>query len=557
MSDFLISQLYIENVAVIKKACIEFAPGLNILTGETGAGKSIIIDSISSIIGKRTSKDIIRSNNNKACVIAKFDNLSTVLIDYLKENNFIENKDDGLLLEREILLSGRTNCKINLKPVTVAILKNIGRDLITIHGQNDSYDLLSKDLHIDYIDSLANNYELLDEYKKNFKGLVEIKKKIQSLSINEEEKLRTIDLLKYQIKELEDADLKEDEINDLIEKKKIYSNSERVNSSLNNAKTILSDNNGCLQSLQVAINSISNISDCYTEVDGLLERLNSMYYELDDCVNEISNLLSQTEYDPADLENIDFRLDLLYKLSRKYGSTTDDMIEFLNKCKQKLNEITFSEQDLKILKEEYSEKLNIVKSLASKLSLSRKKASNQFCKMIKKELEFLDMPNVKFIVSHEHTNLTISGYDDIQFLISVNPGEQPKPLSKIASGGELSRIMLAIKTVLADKDNFPTLIFDEIDTGISGSAAKKVGKKLKEISKHHQVICITHSAQIAAFADEHFLIKKCVKDNNSFTTIKKLDFNDRINEIARIISGSEPSENIINTAIEMIKNSEL
>lgn len=557
MSDFLISQLYIENVAVIKKACIEFAPGLNILTGETGAGKSIIIDSISSIIGKRTSKDIIRSNNNKACVIAKFDNLSTVLIDYLKENNFIENKDDGLLLEREILLSGRTNCKINLKPVTVAILKNIGRDLITIHGQNDSYDLLSKDLHIDYIDSLANNYELLDEYKKNFKGLVEIKKKIQSLSINEEEKLRTIDLLKYQIKELEDADLKEDEINDLIEKKKIYSNSERINSSLNNAKTILSDNNGCLQSLQVAINSISNISDCYTEVDGLLERLNSMYYELDDCVNEISNLLSQTEYDPADLENIDFRLDLLYKLSRKYGSTTDDMIEFLNKCKQKLNEITFSEQDLKILKEEYSEKLNIVKSLASKLSLSRKKASNQFCKMIKKELEFLDMPNVKFIVSHEHTNLTISGYDDIQFLISVNPGEQPKPLSKIASGGELSRIMLAIKTVLADKDNFPTLIFDEIDTGISGSAAKKVGKKLKEISKHHQVICITHSAQIAAFADEHFLIKKCVKDNNSFTTIKKLDFNDRINEIARIISGSEPSENIINTAIEMIKNSEL
>lgn len=557
MSDFLISQLYIENVAVIKKACIEFAPGLNILTGETGAGKSIIIDSISSIIGKRTSKDIIRSNNNKACVIAKFDNLSTVLIDYLKENNFIENKDDGLLLEREILLSGRTNCKINLKPVTVAILKNIGRDLITIHGQNDSYDLLSKDLHIDYIDSLANNYELLDEYKKNFKGLVEVKKKIQSLSINEEEKLRTIDLLKYQIKELEDADLKEDEINDLIEKKKIYSNSERINSSLNNAKTILSDNNGCLQSLQVAINSISNISDCYTEVDGLLERLNSMYYELDDCVNEISNLLSQTEYDPADLENIDFRLDLLYKLSRKYGSTTDDMIEFLNKCKQKLNEITFSEQDLKILEEEYSEKLNIVKSLASKLSLSRKKASNQFCKMIKKELEFLDMPNVKFIVSHEHTNLTISGYDDIQFLISVNPGEQPKPLSKIASGGELSRIMLAIKTVLADKDNFPTLIFDEIDTGISGSAAKKVGKKLKEISKHHQVICITHSAQIAAFADEHFLIKKCVKDNNSFTTIKKLDFNDRINEIARIISGSEPSENIMNTAIEMIKNSEL
>ena len=557
MSDFLISQLYIENVAVIKKACIEFAPGLNILTGETGAGKSIIIDSISSIIGKRTSKDIIRSNNNKACVIAKFDNLSTVLIDYLKENNFIENKDDGLLLEREILLSGRTNCKINLKPVTVAILKNIGRDLITIHGQNDSYDLLSKDLHIDYIDSLANNYELLDEYKKNFKGLVEVKKKIQSLSINEEEKLRTIDLLKYQIKELEDADLKEDEINDLIEKKKIYSNSERINSSLNNAKTILSDNNGCLQSLQVAINSISNISDCYTEVDGLLERLNSMYYELDDCVNEISNLLSQTEYDPADLENIDFRLDLLYKLSRKYGSTTDDMIEFLNKCKQKLNEITFSEQDLKILEEEYTEKLNIVKSLASKLSLSRKKASNQFCKMIKKELEFLDMPNVKFIVSHEHTNLTISGYDDIQFLISVNPGEQPKPLSKIASGGELSRIMLAIKTVLADKDNFPTLIFDEIDTGISGSAAKKVGKKLKEISKHHQVICITHSAQIAAFADEHFLIKKCVKDNNSFTTIKKLDFNDRINEIARIISGSEPSENIINTAIEMIKNSEL
>ncbi len=553
----MISQLYIENVAVIKKACIEFAPGLNILTGETGAGKSIIIDSISSIIGKRTSKDIIRSNNNKACVIAKFDNLSTVLIDYLKENNFIENKDDGLLLEREILLSGRTNCKINLKPVTVAILKNIGRDLITIHGQNDSYDLLSKDLHIDYIDSLANNYELLDEYKKNFKGLVEVKKKIQSLSINEEEKLRTIDLLKYQIKELEDADLKEDEINDLIEKKKIYSNSERINSSLNNAKTILSDNNGCLQSLQVAINSISNISDCYTEVDGLLERLNSMYYELDDCVNEISNLLSQTEYDPADLENIDFRLDLLYKLSRKYGSTTDDMIEFLNKCKQKLNEITFSEQDLKILEEEYSEKLNIVKSLASKLSLSRKKASNQFCKMIKKELEFLDMPNVKFIVSHEHTNLTISGYDDIQFLISVNPGEQPKPLSKIASGGELSRIMLAIKTVLADKDNFPTLIFDEIDTGISGSAAKKVGKKLKEISKHHQVICITHSAQIAAFADEHFLIKKCVKDNNSFTTIKKLDFNDRINEIARIISGSEPSENIMNTAIEMIKNSEL
>lgn len=554
---FLISQLYIENVAVIKKTCIDFAPGLNILTGETGAGKSIIIDSISSVIGKRTSKDIIRSNNNKACVIAKFDNLSTLVTDYLKDNNFIESKDEGLLLEREILLSGKTNCKINLKPVTVAILKNIGKDLITIHGQNDSYDLLSKSLHINYIDNLADNNELLDEYKKSFKNLVQIKKKMQSLSIDEEEKSRTIDLLNYQIKELEDADLKENEIDDLIQKKKIYSNSEKINSSLNNAKAILSDNNGCIQSLQTAINLISNIPDCYTEVNNLLERLNSVYYELDDCVDEISNLLSQTEYDPVGLENIDFRLDLLYKLSRKYGSTTDDMIKFLNKCKQQLNEITFSEQDLKMLEKEYSEKLNTVKSLASQLSLSRKKASNQFCKMIKKELEFLDMPNVKFVVSHEHTNLTISGHDDMQFLISVNPGEQPKPLSKIASGGELSRIMLAMKTVLADKDKFPTLIFDEIDTGISGSAAKKVGEKLKELSKHHQVICITHSAQVASFADEHFLIKKCVKDNNSFTTVKKLDSKDRINEIARIISGSDPSENIIKTAIEMIKNSKL
>lgn len=553
----MLSQLYIENVAVIEKVCIDFHPGLNILTGETGAGKSILINAINSIIGKRTSKDIIRSNTDKACIIANFENLPHNITSYLKDNNFIEDMKDPILIERSLTISGRTNCKINLKPVTTSILKDVGKDLITIHGQNDSYDLLSKRLHIEYIDNIAQNQELLTKYVEEFKSLVDIKNKLKTLSINEDQKLRTIDLLKYQIDEIQSADLQEDELETLTEQKSMYLNGEKISSTLKKASLIISNNNedsGILERLQSVISSIENISDCFPKINVLVERLNSLYYELEDCKEEISDFSTQIDYDPDKLENIESRLDLIYKLSRKYGSSIKDMIDFLDKCKMELNEITLSEESRENLSIEYEQKLMRVKKLALELSDSRRKAAEDFCKEIKRELEFLDMPHIKFVVSQSPANLSISGCDDIQFMISTNPGEAPKPLSKIASGGELSRIMLAIKAVLSDKDSIATLIFDEVDTGISGSAARKVGEKLKQISKHHQVICITHSAQVAAFADEHFFIEKKVRNNRSFTSVKKLNFTDRKYELARIIGGNSTTDNILNTANEMIVN---
>lgn len=552
----MLSQLYIENIAVIEKVCIDFHPGLNILTGETGAGKSILINAINSILGKRTSKDIIRSNTDKACIIANFESLPCDVTSYLKDNNFIENIDDAILVERSLTISGRTSCKINLKPVTTAILKDIGNDLITIHGQNDSYDLLSKKLHIEYIDNLAQNQDLLTRYVEEFKSLIDIKNKLKTLSIDEDQKLRTIDLLKYQIDEIESAGLQEDELETLTEQKSIYLNAEKISSALKKAGLSISntEDSGILEKLQSIIVSIESISDCFPKINTLVERLNSLYYELDDCNEEINEFSTQVDYDPNKLEDIDSRLDLIYKLSRKYGSSIKDMLDFLDKCKKELNEITLSEESRENLESEYEQKLIGVKKLALELSDTRREAAKDFCEEIKKELEFLDMPHIKFTVSQFPANLSISGCDDIQFMISTNPGEDPKPLSKIASGGELSRIMLAIKAVLSDKDSIPTLIFDEVDTGISGSAARKVGEKLKQISKHHQVICITHSAQVAAFADEHFLIEKKVKDNRSFTSVKKLSFTDRKYELARIIAGNSTTENTLNTVHEMIIN---
>lgn len=552
----MLSQLYIENVAVIEKVCIDFHPGLNILTGETGAGKSILINAINSILGKRTSKDMIRSNTDKACIIADFESLPCDVTYYLKDNNFIENIDDAILVERSLTISGRTSCKINLKPVTTAILKDIGNDLITIHGQNDSYDLLSKKLHIEYIDNLAQNQDLLTRYIEEFKSLIDIKNKLKTLSIDEDQKLRTIDLLKYQIDEIESAGLQEDELETLTEQKSIYLNAEKISSALKKAALSISntEDSGILEKLQSIIVSIESISDCFPKIKTLLERLNSLYYELDDCNEEINEFSTQVDYDPDKLEDIESRLDLIYKLSRKYGSSIKDMLDFLDKCKKELNEITLSEESRENLESEYEQKLIGVKKLALELSDSRRKAAEDFCKEIKRELEFLDMPHIKFVVSQSPANLSISGCDDIQFMISTNPGEAPKPLSKIASGGELSRIMLAIKAVLSDKDSIATLIFDEVDTGISGSAARKVGEKLKQISKHHQVICITHSAQVAAFADEHFFIEKKVRNNRSFTSVKKLNFTDRKYELARIIGGNSTTDNILNTANEMIVN---
>lgn len=554
----MLSNLYIENIAVIEKTSIDFKKGLNVMTGETGAGKSIVIDSINAVLGNRTSKELIRTGASSAFVSAEFTNLSEKAIATIYEAGF-ELEDGELLIQREISTTGKNKCRINGRPATVSTLKEIGVQLINIHGQHESYELMSPELHISYIDKLAGLESEIEAYQEVYKKYKKLSAELKKATVDESERERKIDLLKYQIDELEYADLRDGEYEELNEQKAVLQNSEKIIEAIMSSRALMNgdeESSGVLENLQEINSQLSDISEYMSEVEPINSRIESAIYELEDCLSELTGLTDLVDTDGGSLDSIEERLDLIYTLGKKYGSTIKEMLDFLDKAKKELNALVMYDENREALIKECDKAYKEAEKLAKVLSEKRKATSSEFADKVCEEMAFLDMPNVKLVVVQEKCELNSLGCDNIEFLISTNPGEPPKPISKIASGGELSRMMLAVKNVLSDKDDIDTLIFDEVDTGISGSAAQKVGLKLREVSKSRQVLCVTHLAQIAAMGNSHFKISKSVRDEKTFTKVEELDHEGRKQELARIIGGTEMTKASLDYAEEMLRAGE-
>lgn len=553
----MLKTLVIENIAVIKKAQIEFTGGLNVLTGETGAGKSIVVDSINAILGERTSRELVRAGSDNAFVNAYFEDINDDVKLKLNEYDIPIEEDGSLLLSRKISAGGKSVCRVNGLPVTVGILKDIGTHLVNIHGQHDSQALLNPDFHYKFVDAYADCDELLAEYKDSFKSFLNIRRQLKSLTLNADERDKQSEILDYQIKELRDADIKVGEWEELKHRKSVILNSQAILNALNTLLDAVNgddENQGIQSVLSSSDKEITALLDADSQLKPIKEKLDSAEDLLESIKDLISDKMENLDFQPDELDKIEERLDILYTFSNKYGETEQDMLYYLADAERKRALFDNSEQDLERLNAEYDSSLEKTQSLALKLSEVRRKAAEKLGEEICSQLEFLDMPGVKFVTQFSKGNLSSVGVDKIEFLIRTNPGEEPKPLAKIASGGELSRIMLAIKSIIAKSDSIATLIFDEIDTGVSGKASRKIGLKLKEVGKNAQVICVTHSAQIASAADSHFLIKKEYTDNAAFTQIMPLDFEGRKYELARIMGGLNVTESLLKSAEEMLDN---
>lgn len=553
----MLKTLVIENIAVIKKAQIEFTSGLNVLTGETGAGKSIVVDSINAILGERTSRELVRAGSDNAFVNAYFEDINDDVKLKLNEYDIPIEEDGSLLLSRKISAGGKSVCRVNGLPVTVGILKDIGTHLVNIHGQHDSQALLNPDFHYKFVDAYADCDELLAEYKDSFKSFLNIRRQLKSLTSDADERDKQSEILDYQIKELRDADIKVGEWEKLKHRKSVILNSQAILNALNTLLGAVNgddENQGIQSVLSSSDKEITALLDADSQLKPIKEKLDSAEDLLESIKDLISDKMESLDFQPDELDKIEERLDILYTFSNKYGETEQDMLYYLADAERKRALFDNSEQDLERLNAEYDSSLEKTQSLALKLSEVRRKAAEKLGEEICSQLEFLDMPGVKFVTQFSKGNLSSIGVDKIEFLIRTNPGEEPKPLAKIASGGELSRIMLAIKSIIAKSDSIATLIFDEIDTGVSGKASRKIGLKLKEVGENAQVICVTHSAQIASAADSHFLIKKEYTDNAAFTQIMPLDFEGRKYELARIMGGLNVTESLLKSAEEMLDN---
>ena len=546
--------LKIENIAVIENAEIDFDSGLNVMTGETGAGKSIVIDAINAVLGERTSRELIRTGAESARVYAEFADVSGETERILEEMGIEAMPDKTLVLSRSINASGKNVCRINGCPATVSALKEIGAGLINIHGQHDSQALLSPDKHCGFIDLLAENEALRAEYKRVFSSLVAVKKELDSLYDSRDEKAARLDYLNFQINEIEQADVREGERDELAKEKELLQHSGRVIKALEKAYAALNDESGILAGVEDCAGELEAASKYYESAQSAAKGIRGISYELADYTAEIRGLIEGFDYSPERLSEINERLDFLYRLSMKYGATETEILSTYEKAVAERNAIEVSDERIGELEEKLYALSDEIKLLSARLTESRMKAAADFEKSVKAELEFLDMPRVEFIVDRKATALTSKGADAIEFLISANVGQEPRPIAKIASGGELSRIMLAIKNVLSDKDSIATLIFDEIDTGVSGSAAEKIALKLHQVSKGRQVICVTHLARIAAQADRHMKIIKTADNEKTYTKIDTLDFDGRAAEIARITAGGGVTALQIETAKEMLRN---
>lgn len=554
----MLTTLYIENIAVIEKTSIDFSQGLNVLTGETGAGKSIIIDSINAIMGQRTSKELVRTGAKTALVTAQFDDVNDTVKAKLAELGYNNEDDDTLILQRTISATGKSSCKINARPASVTVLKEVAKNLINIHGQHESYELFSPDTHIDYIDSFGELKNELEDYREKYKKYKALKKQLNEANSDESARLHEIDLLTYQTTELFNADVQPDEIEQLENERIILMNSEKIFTLLNDSREILDGDErtaGGIEAVESAMNYIQRAASLNADYESISESITDVYYNLRDCIESISDAADSVESDPQRLEEIDERLDLLNRLTRKYGCECNELPSLAEKMQTRLEELLSYDKNRDQLEADYKESEYNARVSAQKLSSIRKKTAKVFSERVREEMSFLNMPNVQIVTQFENTDFYEKGTDKVEFLISANPGEPPRPVAKIASGGELSRMMLAIKTVLASTEDIDTLIFDEVDTGISGSAAQKVGLKLKEVSKSSQVLCVTHQAQLAALADAHYLISKQVEDGRTFTQVKLLDFDGRKHELARIIGGVNITDAALAHAESMLKES--
>ncbi len=551
----MLNYLHIENIAVIEKSDIYFTDGFNVFTGETGAGKSIIIDSINAVLGARTSKDLIRKGCNSACVSAEFSNVGDAALNELKQYGFSADENGNVIITRNMSADGRTVFRVNSAPATASTVKEIGKYLINIHGQHDNQSLLNPDKYCGFIDKIAENNDVLTAYSDEFKKFISIRKELKELQMDEDEKFRKIDLLKYQINELETANIQVGEYSTLREKLKLARDFEKTQRLLNNANTQLkgSENIGITEMLSNIYKDLSGIET--SKIKQIAEKLGSVYEDLCDASAELDNYVNYEFSEQINPDEIGDRLDLIGSLMKKYGNTEEATLQFLDNAKNELDKITISEKrinELEILLEKSETEL--IKK-AKILTETRKNACEKFSKDVTETLKYLDMPNVIFYATTEQTKYSKNGCDTVSFMISANIGEDAKPLYKVASGGELSRVMLAIKSILADKDDVETLIFDEIDSGISGRAALKVAEQLKKVSNNKQVICVTHLAQITAAAKTHLYIEKNNNENKTFTTVLSLDYNRRIEELARIMSGTEITENLFNSAKELLDRS--
>lgn len=555
----MLKTLEIENIAVIERAEIEFLPGFNVLTGETGAGKSIVVDSINAILGERTSRELVRTGAQHAFVSAYFTDIDPCVSAKLEELGYPKNEENDLIITRRIGADGKSLCKINSRTANVSALKELGKELVNIHGQHDSQALLNPESHIGFIDMLCKSDKPLCEYKEAFSDFMRIRRRLKRLTADAENNDNTASLLDYQIAELENAGVSSGETERLTERKKALDNAADALSALSALDSCVNgddDAPGVRVALSTAAKELEPFAPFLPDVEKLLRILADTDAQLEDALSLSRAAAQQLDSDPEEKEAVEERLDMLFRLSSKYGGSEERMLEYLESAREKRALIATDEQELERLDSEYDAALQRVSELAARLSNERKATAAEFEKNVKRQLEFLDMPGVTFKVDFQKGILSSSGTDRIEFLISANAGEEPRPLARIASGGELSRIMLAIKSILAYNDTIDTLIFDEIDTGVSGRASGRIGQKLKALSKDTQVITVTHSAQIASFADSHFLIKKDTENGRTYSNITPLSKSQRIEELARIMGGLNITDALLNSAAEMLKNSQ-
>ena len=550
----MLSSLQIENVAVIQKAEVHFEPGLNVLTGETGAGKSILIDSINAILGNRTSKDLVRTGAAKAVIRAAFEQVPPAVLDKLEQSGY--ERSEALLLSREITAEGKSSCRINGMPATAAVLRELCGGLININGQHDSVGLLNPAHHLGILDDYAQNRTVFQEYYALYRELVRVKRELDALITDEAEKQRKIDLLQYQVQEIEDAGLTAGEEQTLENRRKVLSNASAIRDRLAQSYALLSGSDDAAGAVDL-LGETSNAVDAAAQLDPALTaaagQLLDLYYNAKDVAADLIGRLDAYDTNDAELDEVEQRLDLLYRLKRKYGSTVEDVIAFGQKAREELDSIQHSQQRYDALQAEKLRLYAKAREKAEVLTQTRLKAFEELNTRISGTLDFLNMPGVRMTLRHTRGPLASHGQDSIEFYISTNPGEAPKPLAKIASGGELSRITLAIKNAMADKDAVPTVIYDEIDSGVSGKAAGRIGEVLRQSAQGHQILCITHTAQIAALADCHLLIQKNVSNERTYTEIHPLDENGRVEALARLISGDHVTELSRANAREMLQ----
>lgn len=554
----MLASLKIENVAVIEKAEVNFTPGFNVLTGETGAGKSILIDSINAILGNRTSRELVRSGAQKACIWATFESIPTSVKKQLEKCGY--EVTDDLLLYREINAEGKGSCRVNGMPATAAVVRDISSGLLSIHGQHDSQSLTNPALHLGLLDQYAQNRDLFAEYYRRYRELVTVKRQLDALNASESDKQRRIEALTAEIDTIDAAALQPGEEKTLQERKNVITHAQSILAGITAAHLALAGDEdgeqaGAADLLGGAVDGLQNSARLDESLTAMSERLNDLYYSARELATDLADRLDAYGFDAGELDQIETRLDTIYRIKQKFGMEVDELLARREAAAAELETFQSSGQKIAELKAQMQTLYAAAKETAEKLTQSRLKGFAAMNKEMKAALEFLNMPGIRFALKHTRGPLSSHGQDTVEFLISTNPGEEPKPLAKIASGGELSRIMLAFKSALADRDALPTVIYDEIDTGVSGLAAGRIGQLLHQTARGHQVLCITHTPQVAAFADNQLLIQKNVRKDRTFTEIHTLDMDGRVEVLARMISGDKVSELSLASARELIEKS--